>query len=93
MKDGRHVRPTASLATYLCQIVDVCVLHLFQGVDGSSEGVDLLVGISHKDLAAGLWQHHIHDDWKTWQGESTGGKQAVSGGQRDQNAHRHHHEH
>lgn len=51
-----------SAGSYLRQVVDVRVLHLLQGVDGSSEGVDLLVWVSHQDLAAGLRQHHVHDD-------------------------------
>lgn len=58
----RKKRLLVSAGSYLRQVVDVCVLHLLQGVDGSSEGVDLLVGISHQDLAAGLRQHHVHDD-------------------------------
>lgn len=35
---------------YLGEVVEVCVFHQVQGIDCSSEGIDLLVRVSHQDL-------------------------------------------
>lgn len=52
------------ICVYLCQVIDVCVIHSVQGVDGSFEGVDLLMRISNQDFPAVLRQHHVRDGWK-----------------------------
>lgn len=57
-----HSAYCSSTGSYLREVVDVRVLHLLQGVHGSSEGVDLLMRISDQDLTAALRQHHVHDD-------------------------------
>lgn len=49
---------------YLRQVVDVCVIDNVQGINGSSEGVDLLMRISNQDFPTALRQEHIHDGWE-----------------------------
>ena len=39
----------------------MCVRDREQSIDGAAEGVDLLVGVSHEDLATGLRQNDVHD--------------------------------
>ncbi|KAG7261818.1 hypothetical protein CRUP_022174 [Coryphaenoides rupestris] len=39
------------------------IFYLTQGVDGSPERVDLLVGVAHQHLGTPLGQQHVHDGW------------------------------
>ena len=48
-------------SSYLREIEDVRVRDGEEGVDGAAEGVDLLVGVAHEDLATRLGQHDVHD--------------------------------
>lgn len=48
---------------HLCQVVNVSVIHYVQGIDSSSEGVDLLMRVSNKDFRTALREQHIHDGW------------------------------
>lgn len=47
---------------YLGEVEDVRMVDDVQGVNGSFEGVDLLVGISDQDFPTLLRQHHVHND-------------------------------
>lgn len=48
-------------SSYLGEVVDVGVRHWVEGIDSTSEGIDLLVRVSYEDYATCLWQHNIHD--------------------------------
>lgn len=49
------------MCAHLRQVVDVCVAGSLQSIDRPSEGVDLLVRVSHQDLPTALGQQHVHD--------------------------------
>lgn len=49
------------ICTHLSEVEDVSVVNRMQGIDSSSEGVDLLVRISNQDFPTALSQQHIHD--------------------------------
>lgn len=51
----------SSRSSYLCEIEDVSVGDCEQGIHCTSEGIDLLVGVSYKDLPAWLRQNYVHD--------------------------------
>lgn len=48
-------------SSYLCEIEDMSVRDCKQGVDGTTEGIDLLVWVPYKDLSTRLRQDYIHD--------------------------------
>lgn len=50
-----------STSAYLCEIKDVGVGDCEQSVHCTSEGIDLLVGVPHKDLPTWLRQNYVHD--------------------------------
>ena len=56
-----HVCIHAAERAYLGEVEEVCVWGGAEGVDGSSEGVDLLVGVAHQHLGTALGQQHVHD--------------------------------
>lgn len=47
--------------SYLREIEHVRVRDCEESVDRTTEGVDLLVGVPHKDLPTWLRQNYIHD--------------------------------
>lgn len=50
---------------YLREIVDVCVSNTVQGVHCPSKGVNLLMRVSNQNFSTLLWEHDVHDNWKT----------------------------
>lgn len=47
--------------SYLCEIEDMRVRDREQSIHCASEGIDLLVGVPHKDLPTRLGQNYVHD--------------------------------
>lgn len=49
------------VSIYLCQVVDVRVLHGLHCVDSTFERVDLLMSVSYEDFPTALRQHDVQD--------------------------------